>query len=756
MPPSECDLLIIGGGLTGICAAIQAGRLGLRTVLVEKEWCLGGNGGPLLGVHWGGVGREQPGWNETGIIEELTQLVAARNSYHAGVAFNSHPGQEELFTEVLQAAGVIILRRYVTLSAATAPTAADRRRITSVRLLNLENLEQSDLAVTGFAVDCSGDAALAALAGAETVMGREARSDTHERSAREQADAVVAASSITALTVDTGVPRPFVPPAGTPPWNPEKPANQFRPERRVNMLFQVDAGGGSEHHPLHTPQELYQRLRLHIYSMWDYHKNVQFQGQAQTHELIWISPLIGRRETRRVVGDYRLDQDDLETGRTFPDDVAFSGCGLDFHPPSLDGGYETIFFSRALLHGIPLRSLYSRNVENLFCAGRNISTTHVAQSGIRLIRTCGIMGQAVAVAASHCLALGKSPRALAPADIEAIQQTLLRHDALVLDVTNADAQDLARRARVCASSEASLSGSLGPAPRWLSAHEGLGIALYAYPELITQARIYVRNPGPATVVTLACIYHEIPRPAWPEVNERRPDERYEFRVPHPPARWQTISEQQCSVAAGFSGWLDLPLPAGGWPLPPYTRLNFAQAACLTIRGAVEIAEHQTFLGVERGLRWADDTWQEGAAVPLVAISPEPLPGAAAHLIDGHLHREGLARLHQWVAALPGEQWIELQWSQVQSIAVVVVRLDTTRTRHRDDFNPPGTCLADYRIEAWNGQTWSDVVAVAGNALRVREHRLATAVTTDRLRLVALRMQDPRQPARVQEIRVYAG
>ncbi|MFM8764117.1 MAG: FAD-dependent oxidoreductase, partial [Spartobacteria bacterium] len=199
----ECDFLVCGGGIGGISAAIQAGRLGLRTILLEKEWCLGGNGGPLLGVHWAGVKGEQPGWNETGIVEELTLRLHARNAFINGVMFNTHPSMEEAFDEVLRGAGVTVLRRHCLLSAETEPASAGRRRISRVRILNIENLEQRDILIHGFALDSSGDAVLAALAGAETVMGRESKAQTGERSAGETPDATVAASSITALVVDT-------------------------------------------------------------------------------------------------------------------------------------------------------------------------------------------------------------------------------------------------------------------------------------------------------------------------------------------------------------------------------------------------------------------------------------------------------------------------------------------------------------------------------------------------------------------------
>jgi hypothetical protein len=753
----ECDFLVCGGGIGGISAAIQAGRLGLRTILLEKEWCLGGNGGPLLGVHWAGVKGEQPGWNEIGLAEELSLRLHARNAFINGVMFNTHPSMEEAFDEVLSEAGVTVLRRHCLLSAETEPAGSGRKRISRVRVLNIENLEQRDIGIKGFALDSSGDAALAAMAGAETVMGRESKAQTGERSAQETPDATVAASSITALVVDTGVARPFVPPPGTPKWNPDKPANTFHPSRKVNILFQVDAGGDAKLHPLHTPQELYQQLRLHIYSMWDHMKNTQFPGQAETHELIWISSLMGRRESRRVVGDYMLTQTDLESGRTFPDDVAFAGCGLDFHPPSHDGGYETIFYSHPPLHGIPLRSLYSRNVENLFCAGRNISATHLAQGGIRLIRTCSIMAQATAVAASVCRSLGKAPRDLSIEDVKAIQQVLLRHDALLLGVRNEDPADIARVATVEASSEVTLSAPPATEANWMDATQGAGILFHCYPEEIESARLFVRNPGKETTVKLSYGYAESPQKEWPDVRERLPHERYVWSYqPIPPAEFSLDQESTISLPEGFSGWVECVPDAGIWKLKPYCRTIRNQAAWLAIEGPVEVAMVSRPLDIIRPILREDGKWKmTDGSTPALEITPDPQPGKAAHIVDGYLHREGMARLHQWVSQNPLPQWISLRWSEPRKIRRVILRFDTTAfTTANSHQRYSGNCVADYQLEVETPQGWQPIAAEQDNFLRAREHLLEHPIETSSLRLTVTRMRGEQLPACVHEIRVY--
>ena len=168
------------------------------------------------------------------------------------------------------------------------------------------------------------------------------------------------------------------------------------------------------------------------------------------------------RESGRFLGDYLLTQHDLQAGRIFPDEVAYGGWAIDEHPPEgIDNPGRPFIPPPVPLYSIPLRCLYSRDVHNLFMAGRNISATHVAFASTRVMATCAVVGQAAGTAAALCARQGLTPRQLAndPARLAALKQRLLEDDCYLLGTANEDPLDLARRARVSASGELDCHGA---------------------------------------------------------------------------------------------------------------------------------------------------------------------------------------------------------------------------------------------------------------------------------------------------------
>ena len=142
----------------------------------------------------------------------------------------------------------------------------------------------------------------------------------------------------------------------------------------------------------------------------------------------------------------------------FDDAVSIGGWPMDDHPP---GGFDrpdlppTVSVKTAEVYGIPLRSLFSKNVGNLMMAGRNISGSHVAFTSTRVMATCASIGQAAGTAAAVCARDRIAPRVLASdkARVSRLQQALLRDDQTIKNLRNEDPDDLARSARVSASSE---------------------------------------------------------------------------------------------------------------------------------------------------------------------------------------------------------------------------------------------------------------------------------------------------------------
>jgi hypothetical protein len=267
----------------------------------------------------------------------------------------------------------------------------------------------------------------------------------------------------------------------------------------------------------------------------------------------------------------------------------------------------------------------------------------------------------------------------------------------------------------------------------------------------------VRNPGKETTVKLSFGYAESPQKEWPDVRERFPHERYVWSYePTPPAEFSLQQESTISLPEGFSGWVECVPDAGIWKLKPYCRTIRNQAAWLAIEGPVEVAMVSRPLDIIRPILREDGKWKmTDGSTPALEITPDPQPGKAAHIVDGYLHREGMARLHQWVSQNPLPQWISLRWSEPRKIRRVILRFDTTAfTTANSHQRYSGNCVADYQLEVETPQGWQPIAAEQDNFLRAREHLLEHPIETSSLRLTVTRMRGEQLPACVHEIRVY--
>ncbi|MGC9360528.1 MAG: FAD-dependent oxidoreductase, partial [Anaerolineae bacterium] len=191
-----CDVLVIGAGVAGVCAAIQAARLGSSVILAEMDAVLGGNSGPNLGVHVSGAHSFHPYAGETGIIDELEAHAAAHGAKTRSYDMHyniSRLWEAELATALGQA-GVIVLKRHY----AREPI-MEGDRIAAVMLEDLGTYGTCEIHVRHVVVDASGDGQIAYLAGAEYARGREGKDVYGERSAPAQSDAETLGTSITAL-----------------------------------------------------------------------------------------------------------------------------------------------------------------------------------------------------------------------------------------------------------------------------------------------------------------------------------------------------------------------------------------------------------------------------------------------------------------------------------------------------------------------------------------------------------------------------
>jgi hypothetical protein len=223
--------------------------------------------------------------------------------------------------------------------------------------------------------------------------------------------------------VDTGKPHVFTPPS----WA-KKLAEEDLPFRKHDFIRHgyswIELGGEGD--TIRDAESVRDDLLSYVYGVWDHIKNGGDHG-AETWALDWIQFLPGKRESRRYEGDYLLTQNDIEAGGIFEDVIAYGGWPMDAH--AVEGirypGPHTTFHYTPSPYGIPYRSLYSRNVENLFFAGRNISATHMALTSTRIIATCAVLGQAAGTAAAVATAHDCTPRDVYHEHLEELQQALL-------------------------------------------------------------------------------------------------------------------------------------------------------------------------------------------------------------------------------------------------------------------------------------------------------------------------------------------
>ena len=443
----SCDLFVAGGGLAGVCAAIAAARNGAKVVLAQDRSRLGGNSSSEVKMHVVGADNHggRPGWREGGLIEEFRLDDAVNNPQRCWELWDIL-----LYDKVMSEPNITLLLDSVLFSAETKDNRIER---VWVRCDKTEHLYR---VTSKLFADCTGDCRLGLEAGAEMRWGRESRAETGETLALKTPDNKTLGSSILFTSRKHDRPMPFTPPK----WARKVSKDQlrFRPVNSWEYGYWWIEWGGNFHTIRDNERIRFELLSI-VLGVWDYVKNSGNHPDSANWALDWVGMMPGKRQSRRLVGDYVLDQMDLTGFKgDLEDAVCIGGWPLDDHPP---GGFDDTdlppFVSIKVpeVYNIPLRSLYSRNVPNLLMAGRNISTTHVAFTSTRVMATCAVMGQAMGTAAALCARHDISPRKLYEdkSKLAELQQTLLRDDQTIKNRKNVDPLDLARSAKVIASGQ---------------------------------------------------------------------------------------------------------------------------------------------------------------------------------------------------------------------------------------------------------------------------------------------------------------
>lgn len=462
------DFVVVGGGMAGICAAMEAARGGVNTALIHSRPVLGGNASSEIRIHISGADHSlaQPDYAESGLLYELMLENKARNEN-----FSYSIWDMILFEAVKKQENLTVFYNTVMYDCDS-----DDDMITAIYCIQ-ETTEMRYKFTAPLFSDCTGHGTLGYFAGAEFRKGSESKSETGEEHAPEQPNNERMGNSIHFRARDMGHPVKFTPPYFAKKFTEHDlryrmhSANQVvdfssaaNPER-CEATGGVSARGidygyfwielmGDKDDIITDYENIRDDLVASLYGVWDHIKNGGDHG-AENYDLEWVGMLPGTRESRRLIGDYVLNETDILSNRVFDDAVSYGGWCVDLHVAhgledldKLPSG-ECYFFDG--VYTIPYGCYYSKNIKNMFMAGRNISATKLAMCSTRIIGCCAVGGQAVGAAASLCKKYSCSPREI-NTHIKELQQIILKNDGFLPGFKNEDEKDLAPKASFTASS----------------------------------------------------------------------------------------------------------------------------------------------------------------------------------------------------------------------------------------------------------------------------------------------------------------
>lgn len=717
------DVVVAGAGPGGVPAAIAAARHGCRVLLLNNRPVIGGNASEEAGVQFNGASARQLNARDGGITEEIMRLKGYRDC-------SWMQAMEQLCRQEPN------LEIRCNLHIIGADMAEDT--IVSVVARHTVHGTRHRFFARQF-IDCTGDAWLGYYAGSKYRIGREADWQAQEEFAPEQPDLLTMSGLLmNPQMVDVGHPVDYI----APDWVPRLPEGRRfgRNIEHIGMVWWVEAPNVLDdvYDAEMTRDELF-RIQL---AYFDYLKNRWDEKEKATcYEFRFINYIDAKRESRRLIGDYILDQNDCVSGKIFADAVGHTGWPIDIHhPQGIYSGEEGPFFSNAPvpMATIPYRCLYSVNVRNLFMAGRNISVTHVALGTARLQGTIANLGQAVGTAAALCVRKNLSPRELGQCAMEELRQQLLRDDQYIPGQYNRDTSDLARGCRVTASSESS-----GEAYVWR-----LGIEDVSLPLDRQRATFLARNITPSIPsVWLQLTNHtQQPIPLTVHVREQADPDGY------------VTEEDLCAVTR------DVPPNGEHWvefPLGLTVQKRYIWLWTDPVPGLSWRVIRRPPLDWTRSERQATDQpfpnlRGEAHSVSLVPPVLETASCCAENIINGYSRDEGPKR-HLWASdpqqALP--QWIQLIPETPQMVNCVQITFDSDMSNGAR-FLPidplPWQLVTDYDLEIKTRDGWQLIEQVTKNFQRRRVHRFAD-VLAQAVRVTVKGSGDGRT-ARIFEVRLY--
>ena len=466
----------VGGGMTGMCAALACARHGAKTALVQDRPVFGGNASSEIRMHICGASSNmmKKDAEETGILRELLLENKKVNTY-----YNFSIWDRVLFTAMKTQPNLTVF-----LNTTMVDADSEGRCVKGIHCYQLTTEINWHLTADIFC-DCTGNGTLGFMTGVPFRTGSEGKEEFHEKDAPDKPNNDRMGNTLLFKAVDRGQPVEFIPPKDAYHFTEEQlryrkhadlraPDGSILEEKADAIMDNLDEATknlvvdnycldygywwieltGEKADIIEEYEDIRDELVKCVYGIWDHIKNGGDHG-AQNFDLQWVGMLPGMRESRRLEGDYMLTENDIFDNRIFPDAVAYGGWDCDNHVAhgllDFDKMPSSIFPFKGL-YTIPYGCYVAKEMDNLFISGRSMSASKLAMASSRVMGTCAVGGQAVGTAAAMCIKYGCGTRGVKQHMTE-LQQTLLKDDCYIPGYKNEDPLDLARTAKVTATSE---------------------------------------------------------------------------------------------------------------------------------------------------------------------------------------------------------------------------------------------------------------------------------------------------------------
>ena len=736
----EADLCIVGGGLSGTCAAITAAREGLSVVLIQDRPVLGGNASSEVRLWALGASSHNHNNNrwarEGGVIDELLVENMRKNK----------EGNPLLFDAVILEAVVTEPNITLLLNTVVHNVRSRGETLESVIAFSSQTETEFDVHASLF-IDASGDGIVAHMLGVPFRIGAE-KSDEFDEGFAPDPDTYgeLLGHSIFFMTKDTGRPVPFIAPAYALKNAPERIPRfkNFNVNDQGCMFWWIEYGGRLD--TIHDTEKIKWELWSIIYGVWDHIKNSGDYPEADTLTLEWMGAIPGKRESRRFEPARWLVQRDIVEQNEHPDAVGYGGWSIDLHPA--DGIYTARpgcdQYHAKGVYQIPFRTMYNPSFPNLLLAGRIVGSSHVAFGSTRVMATCAHSAQAAAMAAVLSKDLQKSPPAFDRTDISELQRRLQRIGQHIPRMPLRESGNLALQARVTASSELNFF-SLPSVP------DG---------EVPLHHDLMQMVPLPAGRIPSIVIPIRAQRATTLEVELRLSLDRWNY-TPE-----QVLHTWQLDITTAGRGTVridtDVVLREDC-----YAYFNFKHNDAVSlIPSAIQCSgvfslrhTNDQAPPSEWGLHgfeiWTPERRPDGAIVVMRSETALAAPFAIDQLTNG-FQRPGYWP-NAWVAS-PDDlaPTVTFSWPEPKDVSRIEIVFDTDYNHpmesvvrgHPESIMP--MCVRDYSIHDDRDST---LVQVTGNYRSIRTHQLERSIRTESLQ-IRIHGMNGRYPAALFDVRVY--